>query len=73
MLAAVTGTNVAHSFWNRVVRGETQFSGAGELTLTVVAEAHLGLAKTDGVFAGADTIELFKFSLVDILERITLG
>lgn len=38
-----------------------------ELTLTVVAEGHLGLAETNGVFALRDAIELLEFSLVNAL------
>jgi hypothetical protein len=29
-------------------------------TFTVIAEGHLGLAKTNGVLSSGDTIELFK-------------
>lgn len=36
-------------------------------TFTVVAEAHLGLAEANGVFALAHTIELLEFCLVDTL------
>jgi hypothetical protein len=38
-----------------------------ELTLTVVAEGHLGLAEANGVFALGDAIELLEFSLVNAL------
>lgn len=41
------------------------------LTLSVVAEAHLGLAEADGVFALANAIELFELGLVDALERVS--
>lgn len=48
------------------------FSGDGEeqakLTLTIVAEAHLGLAKTNGVLSGANAIELLELNLINILE-----
>jgi hypothetical protein len=40
----------------------------GKLTLTVIAEAHLGLAKTNGVLSSADAIELLELSLLNILE-----
>ena len=40
----------------------------GELTLTVVAEGHLGLAETNGVLAGAHAIELFELGLLHILK-----
>lgn len=39
------------------------------LTFSVVAEAHLRLAKADGVFALANAIELLELGLVDALER----
>lgn len=39
-------------------------------TLTVVAEGHLGLAQTNGVFARSNAIELLEFSLVDTLQKI---
>lgn len=42
--------------------------GGRSLTLTVVAEGHLGLAETNGVLAGADAIELLELGLLDILE-----
>lgn len=38
------------------------------LTFSVVAEAHLGLAEANGVFALADTIELLELCLVDALQ-----
>jgi hypothetical protein len=38
------------------------------LTFSVVAEAHLGLAETNGVLAGADAIELLELCLVDALQ-----
>jgi hypothetical protein len=37
-------------------------------TFPVVAEAHLGLAKTNCVFALADAIELLKLCLIDALD-----
>jgi hypothetical protein len=37
------------------------------LTLAVVAEGHLGLAETNGVFALRDAIELLEFGLVNAL------
>lgn len=36
-------------------------------TFSVVAEAHLRLAKANGVFACANAIELLKFCLIDAL------
>lgn len=39
------------------------------LTLTVVAEGHLGLAKANRVLARSDAIELLEFSLVDALQE----
>ncbi len=39
-------------------------------TFAVVAESHLGLAKTNGVLAGGNTVELFELSLLNILEGI---
>ena len=38
------------------------------LTFSIVAEAHLGLAETNGVLAGADAIELLELCLVDALQ-----
>ena len=38
------------------------------LTLAVVAEGHLGLAKANGVFALRDAIELLELCLVDALH-----
>lgn len=38
-------------------------------TLTVIAEAHLGLAETNGVFSGTDAIVLLELSLVNTLSR----
>ena len=43
------------------------------LTLTVVAEGHLGLAETNGVFARGDAIEFLELGLVDALQRKVLG
>ncbi len=37
-------------------------------TFTVIAKAHLGLAKANGVLPGADAIKLFEFGLFDILQ-----
>lgn len=37
-------------------------------TLAVVAEAHLGLAETNGILASANAIELLELGLVDALE-----
>ena len=39
------------------------------LTFSVVAEAHLGLAETNGVLAGADAIKLLELCLVDALQE----
>jgi hypothetical protein len=36
-------------------------------TFPIIAEAHLGLAKTNGVFALTNAIELFQVLLVDTL------
>lgn len=47
---------------DRVARAEDV-----RLTLTVVAEGHLGLAEANGVFALRDAIELLEFSLVNAL------
>jgi hypothetical protein len=45
--------------------------GAGfvEFTFTVVAEAHLCLAESNGVLALADAIKLFEFFLVNTLQN----
>jgi hypothetical protein len=37
-------------------------------TLAVIAEAHLGLAETNGVFSGTDAIVLLELGLVDALN-----
>lgn len=39
-----------------------------KLTLAIIAEGHLGLAKTNGVFSSADAIELLELSLLNVLE-----
>jgi hypothetical protein len=41
---------------------------AGLLTLSIVAEAHLGLAEADCVLSLANAIELLELGLVDTLE-----
>ena len=38
------------------------------LTFTVITEAHLGLAKANGVFTLANAIELLEFLLVNALR-----
>jgi hypothetical protein len=52
-----------------VVLEELRCSGKGERVdvLTIVAEAHLGLAKTNGVLSGANAIELLELNLINIL------
>lgn len=54
-----------------VVLEELGGSSKGERVdvLTVVAEAHLGLAKTNGVLSGANAIELLELNLINILTR----
>ena len=37
-------------------------------TFAVVTEAHLGLAKTNGVLSGANAIELLELNLINILK-----
>jgi hypothetical protein len=37
------------------------------LTFSVVTEAHLGLAQTNGIFASADAIEFLKLDLINTL------
>ena len=37
-------------------------------TLTIITEAHLGLAKTNGILARAHAIVLLELGLVDALE-----
>lgn len=37
-------------------------------TFSVVTEAHLGLTKTNCVFASANAIELLEFCLIDALQ-----
>jgi hypothetical protein len=41
---------------------------SSKLTLAVVAEGHLGLAETNGVFALGNAIELLEFALIDALH-----
>lgn len=43
--------------------------GERKHTFTVITEAHLGLAETNGVLSLANAIVLLQFSLVDALER----
>src|SRR4051794_13076509 len=38
------------------------------LTLTIVAEAHLGLTQADCVLAGTNAVKLFKLTLLHILS-----
>lgn len=45
----------------------------GKLTLAVIAEGHLGLAETNGVFALGDAIKLLKLCLVDALHNMSGG
>jgi hypothetical protein len=47
---------------------QSRFLERMSLTFSVVAEAHLGLAETNGVFALADAIELLELCLVDALH-----
>jgi hypothetical protein len=47
---------------------QSGFAWKMSLTFSVVAEAHLGLAETNGVFALADAIELLELCLVDALH-----
>ena len=49
----------------------SQSTMGAELTFTIVAEGHLGLAEANGVFALADAIELFKLGLLHILLTLT--
>lgn len=39
-------------------------------TFSIIAEAHLRLAKTNGILALADAIELLEFCLVDTLSAL---
>jgi hypothetical protein len=43
------------------------------LTFAVVAEGHLGLAETNGVFALGNAIELLELCLVDALHGKVRG
>lgn len=47
--------------------GQLQGGKSLEHTLSVVAEGHLGLAKTNRVLAGAGAIVLLELSLFDVL------
>ena len=42
-------------------------------TFSVIAEAHLGLAETNCVFALRDAIELLEFGLVDALRVLLVS
>lgn len=44
-----------------------------QLTFAVVAKGHLGLPKANGVFSGANAIELFELGLLDVLSLVRLG
>lgn len=44
-----------------------------DITFSIVAEAHLGLAKTNGIFALGDAIELLELGLVDALHTQLLA
>jgi len=44
-----------------------------ELTFPVIAEAHLGLAKTNCVLPLTDAIELLELALVDTLQQFVLA
>lgn len=57
----------AHGSGGTVKKDERR-SGNGQLTLAVVAKAHLGLAQTDGVFASANAVKFLELGLLDILE-----
>jgi len=46
-----------------------QAIGKCEHTFTVITEAHLGLAETNGVLPLANAIVLLQLSLVNALER----
>jgi hypothetical protein len=37
-------------------------------TFTVIAEAHLGLAEANGIFALANAVEFLQLSLIDALD-----
>ena len=39
------------------------------LTFSIIAEAHLSLAKANGIFPLTNAIELLEFCLVDALEE----
>ena len=39
-----------------------------KLTLSIVAEAHSGLAEANGVLSSANSIELLEFRLVNTLQ-----
>lgn len=45
----------------------TRFQGEEALTFAVVAESHLGLAKTNCVLSGTDAVKRLELGLLDIL------
>jgi hypothetical protein len=45
-------------------------SRESKLTLTVITEAHLGLAETNGVLSSTDAIVLLELNLVDALWKV---
>ncbi|CAF3643950.1 unnamed protein product [Fusarium graminearum] len=51
-----------------VLAGDGEERDSSKLTLAIVAEAHLGLAKANGVLSGANAIELLKLDLINILK-----
>lgn len=50
-------------------RVEQEIRGGDSLTFAVVTEGHLGLAETNCVLSGTDTVELLEVGLLDILFR----
>lgn len=43
------------------------------LTLAVIAEAHLGLPETNGVFSGGYAVKLLELGLVDALQAMSVS
>lgn len=53
-----------------IYKQEPRPSSDESLTFTVITEAHLGLAETNGVLSFANAIELLQLRLVDALHSI---
>ena len=53
-----------------LVKNRVSLAERNNSTFSVVAEAHLGLAEANGIFALANAIEFLELCLVDALGRV---